>query len=91
MGTQPDGYRLSTYLHKERDSRGGKLAMGPLWDFDQGFLNYRWYTYSWRNWEYDNAWWLHPDRIPFWWTKMMSEPVFRQAVRDRWAQWRAGS
>jgi hypothetical protein len=24
-----DGYRISTYLHKQRDSDGGKLFMGP--------------------------------------------------------------
>jgi hypothetical protein len=24
-----DGYRLSTYFHKDRDDRGGKLKMGP--------------------------------------------------------------
>lgn len=28
----PDGLRLSTYLYKPR---GGKLAFGPLWDFDR--------------------------------------------------------
>ncbi len=29
-----DGYKLSSYLHKERESRGGKLRAGPIWDFD---------------------------------------------------------
>jgi hypothetical protein len=28
----PDGLRLSTYLYKPR---GGKIAFGPLWDFDR--------------------------------------------------------
>jgi hypothetical protein len=30
----PDAYRLSTYMHKERL---GKLKMGPIWDFNLGF------------------------------------------------------
>lgn len=30
----PDGYRGSTYLHKDRD---GPLAMGPAWDYDEAF------------------------------------------------------
>ncbi len=34
-----DGYRLSTYLHKQKDSDGGKLVMGPFWDFNLGFGN----------------------------------------------------
>jgi hypothetical protein len=27
-----DGYRFSTYLYKDKDSKGGKLKMGPIWD-----------------------------------------------------------
>ena len=34
-----DGYRLSTFLHKERDSIGGKLRMGPVWDYDLAWHN----------------------------------------------------
>ena len=26
-------YRLSTYMHKQKDSDGGKLVMGPVWDY----------------------------------------------------------
>ena len=29
-----DGYRLSTYFYKDRDDKGGKLTMGPPWDYD---------------------------------------------------------
>ncbi|MEN9334566.1 MAG: hypothetical protein RLY35_1746, partial [Bacteroidota bacterium] len=29
-----DGYRISTFLYKERFSEGGKLVAGPLWDFN---------------------------------------------------------
>ena len=31
-----DGYRLSTYLHKDKDSDGGRLVAGPIWDFNFG-------------------------------------------------------
>jgi spore coat protein CotH len=34
-----DAYRLSTFLHKQRDSDGGKLVMGPIWDYNLGFGN----------------------------------------------------
>lgn len=30
----PDGYRGSTYLHKDRD---GPLKMGPMWDYNEAF------------------------------------------------------
>ena len=36
-----DGGGLSTYAHK--DLRG-KLVMGPVWDFNNGFDNYEYYT-----------------------------------------------
>ncbi len=32
LSKDPDGLRLSTYLHKHR---GAKLAFGPVWDFDR--------------------------------------------------------
>ena len=34
-----DAYRLSTYMYKERDRKGGRLSMGPVWDFNLGFDN----------------------------------------------------
>jgi len=34
-----DGYRLSTFLHKDKDSKGGKLYIGPIWDFNLAFGN----------------------------------------------------
>ena len=34
-----DGYRLSTYMYKDRDDNGGKLSMGPLWDYNLAFGN----------------------------------------------------
>ncbi|MDQ3108984.1 MAG: CotH kinase family protein, partial [Bacteroidota bacterium] len=34
MAKNVDGYRLSTYLYKDKRSNGGKLTIGPTWDFD---------------------------------------------------------
>lgn len=36
-----DGGGLSTYAHK---ALRGKLSMGPVWDFNNGFDNYEYYT-----------------------------------------------
>lgn len=35
-----DAYKLSFYMYKEKDSNGGKLHMGPLWDFNLGYGNF---------------------------------------------------
>jgi hypothetical protein len=81
-----DAYRLSTYLQKDRD---GKLAMGPVWDMDIGFdsgdrvpmnnwvINYNTYTSS-------DAW-----MVPFWWTRLLSDPQFKSAIKQRWTTLRA--
>lgn len=37
LSKNADGYKLSSYVHKERDSDGGKLVAGPIWDFDQTY------------------------------------------------------
>ncbi len=34
-----DAYRCSTFLHKQRDSKGGKIRMGPVWDYDLAWHN----------------------------------------------------
>lgn len=82
-----DAYRLSTFLVKDRD---GKLAMGPVWDFNIGFdeggripmddwvINY--------NSLVDRDPWM----VPFWWTRLMEDPVFRQALKTRWTSLRSG-
>ncbi|MFA5803963.1 MAG: CotH kinase family protein [Melioribacteraceae bacterium] len=79
-----DAYRLSAYLHKNRDSEGGKLVMGPIWDFDisfgladydDGFNPAGWQAYK----HYDGLW-----SSPFWTTNLMIDPVFKNKLAKRW-------
>jgi hypothetical protein len=39
-----DTTRLSTYFYKERDSKGGKIKMGPVWDYNLSFGNADYYN-----------------------------------------------
>ena len=82
-----DGYRLSTYLHKDKDSEGGLLKMGPVWDFNLGFGNAD-YCDGWKTngWSYQfnqvcpgDAW-----QVPFWWDRLMLDPTFKSAIKMRW-------
>jgi len=34
-----DGYKKSCFYNKSRDSKGGKIAAGPVWDFDWAWKN----------------------------------------------------
>jgi hypothetical protein len=86
-----DGYRLSTYMHKQRNSDGGKLVMGPIWDFNLGFGNADYCTSGTPNGfvlDFNsicpNDFWL----IPFWWKRLLQDPRFARKVANRWSELR---
>lgn len=83
LGFNVDGYRYSTYLHKLRDDRGGKLRMGPIWDMDiaYGNLNFSFgnRTDGWR--------YLQPSQgaaIPAWWERFDTDSNYVRQRRCRW-------
>ena len=88
-----DGYRLSTYMYKERDDEGGKLHMGPVWDFNLAFGNANYCSGAApQGWGYDFGN-ICPDdfwQLPFWWDRMREDPEFIAMLGDRWAELRAG-
>jgi CotH protein/chitobiase/beta-hexosaminidase-like protein/lamin tail-like protein len=75
-----DAWFDSIYLHKDRE---GKLALGPVWDFNiaLGNINYNdnWYTNGWlsmRTWG--------------WFGRLFDDPAFAQRWMDRWGELREG-
>jgi hypothetical protein len=89
-----DGYRLSTYLYKDKESLGGKIKMGPAWDFNIAFGNAD-YLNGWKTdgfvykaMENDggkNDYW----QVPFWWNKLVQDASFRKALATRWKEVRS--
>jgi len=80
-----DAYRFSAYFHKDRDSEGGKLKAGPLWDFDLGYGNV---NYSPENlaidaWDYNKIG-PEPRNCLHWWARLMEDPEYVMAVKKRW-------
>jgi hypothetical protein len=73
-----DGFRLSTYYHKDR---GGKLVMGPVWDYDLslGNANYNdgWNATGW----YNRL--LGDGDYPYW-RRLFEDPEFKLRYADRW-------
>ena len=67
-----------------RDSRGGKLKMGPIWDLNIGYnrqdrvpftdwiANYNQYVPR-------DAW-----MVPFWWKVFLGDDYFKQRLKERW-------
>lgn len=86
-----DGYRLSTFMHKDRDSKGGKLKMGPAWDYDLAFGNADYYNGAMlADWQVDFRVQSDGFQIPFWWQKLMQDSTFTSRVYARWRELRAG-
>lgn len=70
-------FRRSCYLIKEK---GGKLKMGPIWDFDLGFGNYRRYTTdNWATVGSDGGYvWVT------WMNYLMKDEAFMKRFTARW-------
>lgn len=88
----PDGYRLSTFFFKERDSDGGLIKFGPVWDFNLGFGNVNYCTkgnpeglviLDFNNVCPGDYWLIH-----FWWKKFLDDPDFYIALKKRWIELR---
>lgn len=74
-----DGYRLSTFMFKDQ---GGKLNLGPIWDYNLSFGNAD-YLEGWKT----NGWYwpqLGASDYP-WFSRLFQDPDFTQRHADRWA------
>lgn len=82
-----DGYRLSTFMYKDRDSDGGLLTLGPVWDFNLSFGNSYYYDgASIGNWNLET---LIDDTggdfaPPFWMETIWDDATFQQRFKERW-------
>ena len=85
-----DGYRLSTYFYKEKDSKGGKLKMGPAWDYNLSFGNADYADgYKTSGFQYNVNDLLVPANdtyflAPSWWKRLSSDTTFLNKVGKRW-------
>ena len=83
-----DGYRLSTYMHKDKSE---KLKMGPIWDFNLAFGNANYCEGGNENvWAYKfnercpgDIW-----QVPFWWERLLEDPEFVSQLKARWNELR---
>ncbi len=76
-----DGYWYSQYMHKDR---GGKLAMGPVWDWDNAFANPFFGPHATNGWRFEAA--MDPDYT--WYRRLFEDPDFLQRYVDRWSELR---
>jgi len=89
-----DAYRLSAYMYKDRDSKGGKLILGPVWDFNLSFGNGDYYD-GWKTdgWNLDHLI-EHTGKDfspPLWWKKLRETDEFKSKLYTRWTSLRQGN
>jgi hypothetical protein len=84
-----DGYRLSTFFYKEKDTEEapGKLFAGPIWDYNLSLGNAN-YLQGWMpdTWYYTQ---VSAGDYP-WWPRMQQDPTFGERYRERWREFRKG-
>jgi len=84
-----DGYRVSVYFHKDKDSKGGKLTMSPFWDFDLCFGNANFFSAGLeKGWASDGIGAGDWYEIPFWWDRFRQDPYFETMLKYRWEKLR---
>ena len=91
LGNNVDGYRYSTFFHKDKDSKGGKLKAGPLWDFDlcYGNVDYADFNLATDTWLYPKFQDMYGGRM-HWWARMMEDFGYRASFAARWKELRKG-
>jgi len=86
-----DGYRLSTFFHKER---GGKLKAGPIWDYNLAFGNANYCagggTFGWAL-NFNQICPGDGANINNYWDRLLTDPAFGETLGERWSELRNGS
>lgn len=88
LGKNPDAYRLSTYFYKVKDSDGGKIHFGPVWDFNLAYGNVNYCTgpspeglvISTFNSVCNSHGWV----VHFWWKRFIQDEILYLSLKNRW-------
>ncbi len=84
MTKNVDSFNSSTFVHKDR---GGKLILGPIWDYDLAFGNCECWGYQ-NTAGYANV--AGPEGWTYWAPQLLKDPEFRKRYNDRWHELREG-
>jgi hypothetical protein len=96
-----DAYLKSHYFQKWPASRGNRIALGPLWDFDNAFggtavrdgRRTDVWAHRMNRFGAEEVPYNPPGKVPFvpaYWERLWTDPAFHRDVRCRWQMLRAG-
>jgi len=87
-----DAYRISTFLYKQKITKGGKLVIGPAWDYNIAFRNADYCDgdiHTGWQYQFNNICGNPGDKnVPFWWEKMLQDSAFTSLLKCRWNELR---
>ena len=87
-----DGFKKSVFFHKDKNSNGGKLKAGPVWDFDWAWKNIASCSIFEAT---DGSGWAHLINDCFtdnyscgWYVRMLQDSTFNNELRCAYDQYR---
>lgn len=86
-----DCYKRSAYMYKDKNSNGGKLHAGPVWDFNSAWHNVALCADydAFDGWAYQQSCWVNSSfPVPDYWEQMLQDTVFTNDLRCRWTSLR---
>jgi hypothetical protein len=89
LGRTVDGYRSSCFIYKDRDSNGGKLTMGPMWDFNLSYGNANYcdsYVTSGYQYQFNSICDGFFPHVPGWWTRLLEDTLYADHLKCRWKE-----
>lgn len=87
LGRTVDGYRSSSFLYKQKDSLGGLLRAGPMWDFNLSYGNADYcdaYDTAGYQMDFNQACPQFSSAVPFWWNKFLLDTNYTHLLKCRW-------
>ena len=81
LSKDADRYKYSVFMYKDKESNGGKLTLGPIWDSNLGYGNSEATADSFcttRHWCYT------PCYKMYWFRRLMEDPAFVTKLNIRW-------
>lgn len=87
MSGNVDAYRISTYMYKDKNSKNGKLTLGPPWDYDLAYGNADYCgapSYSVFSYQFNSRCPWDGYLVPFWWDRLMQDSSFRRKLLEEY-------
>lgn len=88
-----DGFKKSVYFNKDRNDNGGKLKMGPVWDFDWAWKDLATCSIFENN---DGSGWAHlindcptDNYSTGWYIRLLQDTTFANELRCRYESYRS--